>query len=90
MIMPLARFPKSAATLALAVCAALSLDPGRIPERPSKTPARATFRQVRSLRVERPRLGRRGVRYAPDRVLVRFRPEVSGEYARGLLRSYGF
>jgi len=46
-------------------------------------------RPVRTLRIERPAL-RRGPRYAPDRVLVRFKPDVADAYAEGLLRSYGF
>jgi thermitase len=50
---------------------------------------RLSLRPIRTLRVERPRL-RRGPRYAADRVLVRFKPEVTDAYADGLLRSYGF
>ena len=46
-------------------------------------------RPARTLRIERPAL-RRGPRYAPDRVLVRFKPDVADAYAEGLLRSYGF
>ena len=50
---------------------------------------RLILRPVRAQRVERPRL-RLGPRYAADRVLVRFKPEVTDAYADGLLRSYGF
>jgi thermitase len=50
---------------------------------------RLVLRPVRAQRVERPGL-RRGPRYAADRVLVRFKPEVTDAYADGLLRSYGF
>jgi thermitase len=41
-------------------------------------------------RFEAPARRRRGPRTSADHVLVRFRPEVSAEYAEGLLRSYGF
>ncbi|OGD14877.1 MAG: hypothetical protein A2W20_04225 [Candidatus Aminicenantes bacterium RBG_16_66_30] len=47
-------------------------------------------RPASSLRVERPAVRRRGPRYSADRVLVRFRPEISAVYAEGLLLSYGF
>jgi thermitase len=91
MIMPLERFPKATATLILAAYAALGVQTGGGGQvRLSKSPTRTTVRQVRSLRVERPSLNRRGIRYAPDRVLVRFRPGIRADYAEGLLRSYGF
>ncbi len=48
------------------------------------------LRTAPALRAERPLVKRRGSRYSPDRVLVRFRPTVASEYAEGLLRSYGF
>jgi len=47
-------------------------------------------RPATRLRLEGPAVRRRGLRYSADRVLVRFRPEVSPVYAEGLLRSYGF
>lgn len=46
-------------------------------------------RPALTMRVERLAF-RRGPRYAPDRVLVRFKPDVTDAYAEGLLRSYGF
>lgn len=49
----------------------------------------AQLKPKRSVRVERPG-PTRALPYAPDRVLVRFRSEVSPEYAEGLLRSYRF
>jgi thermitase len=45
---------------------------------------------ARQLRVERPVLRRRILRAAPNRVLLRFRSDISESYAEGLLRSYGF
>jgi subtilisin family serine protease len=47
-------------------------------------------RPARSLRFEGPSVPRRGPRYSADRVLVRFRPEITAAYAEGLLLSYGF
>ncbi len=51
---------------------------------------RISHRPARTLRVEMPALRRSLRRYATDRVLVRFRPDVADAYAEGLLRSYGF
>jgi subtilisin family serine protease len=45
---------------------------------------------ARGIRLEGPSVRRRGPRYSADRVLVRFRPEISAVYAEGLLLSYGF
>ncbi|MCX6571516.1 MAG: S8 family peptidase [Candidatus Aminicenantes bacterium] len=57
--------------------------------RQNKRGGRLSQRPLRTLSVERPAL-RRGPRYAADRVLVRFKPDVADAYAEGLLRSYGF
>lgn len=57
--------------------------------RQNKRGDRLSQRPARTLRVERPAL-RRGPRYAADRVLIRFKPDVADAYAEGLLRSYGF
>jgi len=89
MIMPLARFPKTAATLLVVLCAALGTG-DREAVRPTKRVDRHTLRQALRFRVERPPAVRRAASYASDRVLVRFRPGIDPEYADGLLRSYGF
>jgi thermitase len=76
MIHPVRRSARlAAAALLIVLCAALGSSHGS---------------PVRGLRVERPVAARRRPRYAADRVLVRFRPGISGAYADGLLRSYGF
>jgi thermitase len=57
--------------------------------RQAKLGDRLFRRPFRAQRVERPAL-RRGPRYAANRVLVRFKPDVTNAYAEDLLRSYGF
>jgi subtilisin family serine protease len=57
--------------------------------RQNKRGGRLSRRPALTLRVERP-APRRGLRYAADRVLVRFKPDVADAYAQGLLQSYGF
>ena len=78
------------AALALAVILVMgteSSDGGWVRRQSRLDPAQ--LRAKRSIRVERPRPVM-AVPYAPDRVLVRFRSDVSPEYAEGLLRSYRF
>ncbi|MCX6568239.1 MAG: S8 family peptidase [Candidatus Aminicenantes bacterium] len=75
------------ALLALLVVGLGTTDAGLV--RQTKLGDRLFQRPFRTQRVERPAL-RRGPRYAADRVLVRFKPDVVDAYAEGLLRSYGF
>jgi thermitase len=75
------------ALLVLLIAGLGTTDAGWIKQ--TKLGDRSLQRQVRVQRFERPAL-RRGPRYAADRVLVRFKPDVSDAYAEGLLRSYGF
>ncbi len=89
MIMALESLPKAAATALIVLCSALGPGDGG-PARQTKSPGRTVLRPASHLRVERPLVRRRAPRYAADRVLVRFRPEVHPAYAEGLLRSYGF
>ncbi|HOW86958.1 MAG TPA: S8 family peptidase [Candidatus Aminicenantes bacterium] len=82
-------FPALLALLAV-LCAAPGpgdAAPGRFQKRIVRGAARWS---PPAIRTERPIAGRRSFRFAADRVLVRFRSEVSDEYAEGLLRSYGF
>ena len=86
---PGARFSKAAPALLLALCVALGTDAsGSV--RPFKRKSLTTARRDRTFRVEGPVTRSRAPRYAPDRVLVRFRPGIDAAYADGLLRSYGF
>ena len=89
MTKPSGRSLKAAAVLLCAVCAAFGTGDASIP-RPVKRPSLSAARQARHFRVEGPVRRRPGAAYAPDRVLVRFRPGVDETYADGLLRSYGF
>jgi len=58
--------------------------------RPGKRYILGTQRPLRTPRIAS-QAARRGIRrYSSDRVLVRFRPEIDGAYAEGLLLSYGF
>ena len=88
MKLPAGRFLKVLPTLlAFLVLGLGTTDGGWIKQ--NKRGGRFSQRPARVLRVERPAL-RRGPRYAADRVLVRFKPDVADAYAEGLLRSYGF
>ncbi len=76
--------------LLVALCAALGANDAGWPRFPKRVPL-ASVRPIRkSPRTEPLAIRRRLLRYASDRVLVRFRPEVSEDYADGLLKSYGF
>ena len=91
--MPRARSLKTIAVLA-AFLAALPAAGDAVGSRPAGgRTKRVTLPPQRTAplsRAERPLVVRRGPRYAPGRVLVRFRPEVPEAYAEGLLASYGF
>ncbi len=89
MIMALESLPKAAATALIVLYSALGAGDGSL-ARQTKSPGRTFMPPASRLRVERPVLRRRAPRYAADRVLVRFRPEIHPLYAEGLLRSYGF
>ena len=89
MTTPYARFARAAAAFLIVLGAGFGASDASLP-RQVKRVATASVRQARSLRVEGPRVRRRAPLYASDRVLVRFRPEVSDAYADGLLKSYGF
>ena len=89
MTKPSGRSLKAAAVLLCAVCAAFGTGDASV-RRPAKRLGLSAPRQARSFRVEGPVRRRPGAAYAPDRVLVRFRPGVDETYADGLLRSYGF
>jgi thermitase len=89
MTKPSGRYLRAAAVLLCAVCTAFGTGDASI-RRPVKRPSLSAARQARSFRVEGPVRLRPGAAYAPDRVLVRFRPGVDETYADGLLRSYGF
>lgn len=81
---------QAALVLLIALGAALGAG-GAASAKPVKRQRLAPARRAPvSLRAERPFAGRRLLRCASDRVLVRFRPEISDDYADGLLRSYGF
>ncbi|MEN6560639.1 MAG: S8 family peptidase [Acidobacteriota bacterium] len=86
--------PRNLARTALALlavlCAALGASDSAWPRFPKRLPLTPVRQARTSLRAERQIFRRRLLRYATDRVLVSFRPEVSGDYADGLLRSYGF
>jgi len=89
MIIPFERLPKTTATLLIVLYAALGSGDPSLPQR-QKRVVRSVPRQTRQFRIERPVAVRRASRYASNRVLVRFRPDVLEAYADGLLRSYGF
>lgn len=83
--------PKAVLILLVALFAALGTsDAGWTPRQAKRGALISSRRSQAVFRGERPIGRRRLLRYASDRVLVRFRPKISEEYAGGLLRSYGF
>jgi subtilisin family serine protease len=90
MTTPSGRIARAATALLIVLCAGLGTSDGSLPRRQLKRAVGPSLRPPAGLRVERPRIRRRAPLYAPDRVLVRFRPDVDETYADGLLRSYGF
>jgi subtilisin family serine protease len=90
MIQTPGRLLKAAALLLLVLAAAPGAGDAGI-QRPVKRALLTPPVRSRALRVEGlVRRRRGGPVYAPDRVLVRFRPGIDETYADGLLRSYGF
>lgn len=81
---------RTALALLAALCAALGASDSAWPRFSKRLPLTSVRQARTSLRAERQVFRRRLLRCATDRVLVSFRPEVSGDYAEGLLRSYGF
>lgn len=81
--------PKVLAAAAVLLLLGLGASDGR-GVKPDKRARFASPRPPRMQRLERAGLRPRLSRYASDRVLVRFRPEIAAEYAEALLRSYGF
>jgi subtilisin family serine protease len=77
------------AALLVVLFAVLGPSDGR-PLGQAKRGARPAWRPAQEFRAERPLVRRRSLRYAADRVLIRFRPGVDENYADLLLRSYGF
>ncbi|MGZ5423216.1 MAG: S8 family peptidase [Candidatus Aminicenantales bacterium] len=90
MTTPSGRIARAVTALLIVLCAGLGTSDGSLPRRQLKRAVGPSLRPPAGLRVERPRIRRRAPLYAPDRVLVRFRPDVDETYADGLLRSYGF
>lgn len=90
MTTPSGRIARAVTALLIVLCAGLGTSDGSLPRRQLKKAVGPSLRPPAGLRVERPRIRRRAPLYAPDRVLVRFRPDVDETYADGLLRSYGF
>ncbi len=89
MTTPSRRFARAAAALLIVLCTGLGTSDAGLPRRGKRIGA-PSMRSAPVLRVERSRVRRRAPIYAPDRVLVRFRPGIDEVYADGLLRSYGF
>jgi len=89
MTTPSRRSARAAAALLIVLCAGLGMSHEGLP-RQMKRVAPARVRPARAFRAEGPAARRLRPIYAADRVLVRFRPEISEAYADGLLRSYGF
>lgn len=90
MFQPSRRFRQALLVLLIALGAALGMGDAASAKFVKRQRLVSPRRAQTFLRAERPLVRRRLLRYASDRVLVRFRPEVSEEYADGLLRSYGF
>ena len=90
MTTPSGKIARAVTALLIVLCAGLGTSDGSLPRRQLKRAVGPSLRPPAGLRVERPRIRRRAPLYAPDRVLVRFRPDVDETYADGLLRSYGF
>ena len=91
--LPFARILKAVAALLVVLSVgAASGDAARLRQTVGRTKRvdLGAQRTAPVLRAERPLVRRRTSRYAPDRVLVRFRPSVASEYAEALLHSYGF
>jgi subtilisin family serine protease len=89
MTKPSARLLRAATALLILAGVTLGTS-GAGPVRQAKRAIATAGRTARQPRVERMTTRPRTVRCAPDRVLLRFRPEIDPDYGESLLRSYGF